>query len=279
VSATDGLEIIAHAFSIIVIPNPSPTSTILGPEDGKRVTSEGVLLEWEGKDDGEEPLYYDVYLGISRTDVAMLHRSVLWMEDIEDTSIQTGELERGKIYYWTVIPKDIYSPGICTNDIFSFSVNIPPSIQDFNVPVAYVREEFRLNLIGSDLNGDNVEFTLEEGPGGMEIFNEMITWTPGASQVGTHTVNVSLSDGYETIYEEFEVEVAEKDIIDTPDENGSSIVLIIIIIVVILILAGAGIGIFFYVKKKGEEEPTGGATDKNPSQDINPTEEENRSYD
>jgi len=274
VSATDGLETITQGFTITVIPNPSPTSTILGPDDGKRITSAGTLLEWEGTDDGEEQLRYDIYLGDSNTHVSMLETSVLWKEDVEETSIHTGEVEPGKTYYWTVIPKDVFSSGICTNDVFSFSVNIPPTIQDFTVPEAKVGVEFRLTLMGSDLNSDDLVFTIVEGPTGMEIFDGMITWTPSESQVGTHTVNVSLSDGYETIYEEFEVTVAEKEIIDEPDDKESPIVLIIIIIIVILILAGAGVGLFLYMKKKGEEEPT----EEIPSEDTGPPEEENQAY-
>ena len=149
-----------------------------------------------------------------------------------------------------MIPKDIFSSGICTNDVFSFIVNIPPSIQDFNIPEAKVGVEFRLNMMGSDLNGDDLEFAIVEGPAGLEIFNGMITWIPSESLLGTHTVNVSLSDGYETIYEEFEVEVTDKEIVSEPDDKGSPIVLIIIIIVVILIMAGAGVGLFLYMKKK-----------------------------
>jgi hypothetical protein len=214
----------------------------------------GATLSWEGLDDGEIPLKYDIYLGTSQTDVSMLNSNVLWMEDVEGTSISTGVVEQGKTYYWTVIPKDIYSSGMCTNGVFSFSVNVPPSIQEFSIPEAKIGIEFRLSLSGSDLNGDDLEFNLEEGPAGMDIFEGMISWIPSESQVGTHTVNVSLSDGFETIYKEFEVEVVEGQVISEPDEKGSPIFLIIMIILIVLIFVGAGIGFFLYLrKKKGTE--------------------------
>jgi hypothetical protein len=278
VSASDGEETITHGFTITVIPNPSPTSTILGPSEGKRITSEGVLLEWEGVDDGEETLKYDIFLGISHTDVSFLNVNVLWMEDVEETSIHTGELDPGKNYYWTVIPKDLFSSGTCSNGVFSFTINIPPSIQEFSIPEAKIGVEFRLTLRGSDLNGDDLEFDLEEAPSGMDIFNGMITWIPSESQVGKHTINVSLSDGYETVYIEFEATVAEKEIVDEPDDKGSPIVLIIIIVVVILILAGAGYGIFLSLKNKGKEGPTEESTDENHPEHTNPPEEEKKAY-
>jgi hypothetical protein len=278
VSATDGKDTIIHSFTITVIPNPSPTSTILGPINGKRITSAGILLEWEGDDDGGEPLEYDIYMGTSQTEVSMLERSALWMEDVEGNSIHTGEVERGKTYYWTVIPKDIYSCGSCTNNVFSFSVNIPPTIQEFNIPLAKIGIEFRLNLVGSDLNNDDLEFSLEFGPDGMDIFEGMISWIPAAGQVGAHTVNVSLSDGYETVYKEFVVTVAEEEIETEPEEKGSPIVLIIIIIIVILIIAVAGIGLFLYLKKKGEEEPSEDVADDNPPEDMVSNKEEKQAY-
>jgi hypothetical protein len=276
--ATDGKEIINHGFTITVIPNPSPTSTLLSPIVGKRITSMGILLEWGGEDDGEDPLKYDVYLDQSQTQVSMLDQSVLWMEDIEGTSIHTGEVEIGMTYYWTVIPKDNFSSGICTNDVFSFSVNIPPSIQEFSIAEAKIGVEFRLALSGSDLNGDELGFNLEEGPEGMDIFEGMVTWTPTENQVGTHTVNVSLSDGYEIIYEVFEVTVTEKEILSEPDEGGSPIALIIIIIIVILVLAGAGVELFLYMKKRGKEETRENTTNENPPEDTDPPEEGKQEY-
>ncbi|MCK5774031.1 MAG: FG-GAP repeat protein, partial [Thermoplasmata archaeon] len=275
ISATDGKEIITHEFTIMVIPNPNPTSIIIRPEDGSRITSEGILLEWEGEDDGEEPLKYDIYLGQSQTAISILDRNVLWIENIADTSIHTGVIEQGKTYYWTVIPRDIFSSGICTNDLFSFTVNTPPSIQELIVPEAKIGEEFRLDLMGSDQNSDGLEFTLEEGPTGMELFNGMITWMPTEGQAGKHAVNVSLSDGIESIYKEFEVEVTEKEIITEPGDKGSPIVPIIIVIVVILILVGAGIGVFLYLKNKGEPEPDDESVDSSyPRGNIHSDEEE-----
>lgn len=275
VSATDGEDSIFHAFTIQVIPNPSPTSTLLGPEDGSRITSKGILLEWEGNDDGEEPLRYTIYLGQSETEVSLNKQNVLWIEDIEGTSIQTGEVERGKTYYWTVIPIDLFSSGICSSDVFSFVVNIPPSLQEFNVQKAKVGTEFRLNLAGSDLNNDDLEFALEEGPDGMELVSGMISWTPAEGQKGTHTVNISLYDGYEYVYKEFNVEVEEEEIVTTPNENGFPIWIIILIILIILLLTGGGIGAFLFLKKRkmiseeeGDKEPPDNECPQAPADDI-----------
>ncbi len=187
-------------------------------------------------------------------------------------------MEQGVTYYWTVIPKDIFSTGSCCSEVFSFVVNTPPSFDDFTIPEAEIGIEFRLNLASSDHNGDDLEFVLEDRPTGMEIYDGVILWTPIESQVGTNAVNVSLTDGYETTYNEFEVEVAEKEIVSEPDDGGSPIVLIIIIILVVLLLAGAGIGAFLFLKKKGEEEPTEVINEESPPEDNGPSDEEKQAY-
>jgi len=270
VYATDGNVIITHEFTITVIPNPPPTSTIISPDDGARITSDGILLVWKGMDDGEEALKYDIYLGESYRDISIHDRSVLWLENIKETSVNTGRVEMGKTYYWTVIPKDIFSSGICINDIFSFTVNIPPSIKEFTIPVVNVGNEFRVNLMGLDLNSDDLEFSLEKGPNEMELSNRTVTWTPSEGQVGTHTVNLSVSDGYEIIYKEFEIVVSEKeippesegevtseDIPHGPKKEFSPLIVILIILVMILMLVGLG-SLFFIMNKKRigrSEEP------------------------
>jgi hypothetical protein len=273
--ATDGIVTISHGFTLTVIPNPSPISTLSEPENGKRITSYGIMLKWEGEDDGKEPLKYDIYLGLSETEVSLQRESTLWMVDFEEKKIHTGELETGKTYYWTVIPKDIYSSGACGNGVFFFYVNVPPSIQEISIPEATIGVEFRLSFAGSDLNNDDLEFHLQEGPSGMELLNGMITWTPLKSQIGTHIVNISLSDGYETIFKEFEVTVTEKEEVSEPDERGSPVVLIIVAIIVILVvLGGAGVGLFLFMKNKGEEELSKESSDENFLEDSVHKEEE-----
>jgi hypothetical protein len=107
----------------------------------------------------------------------------------------------------------------------------------------------------------------------------MIIWTPLESQVGTHSVNISLTDGYETVYTEFDVEVSDKEVIDDTDGKGSSTVLIaIIIVVVILILAGIVIGLFFYMNKKSEKESTENEIEDTSKENTGPTEEEKQLY-
>ena len=133
--------------------------------------------------------------------------------------------------------------------------------------------------MGSDLNSDDLKFAIEEGSAAMDIFNGMITCIPAESQVGTHTVIISLSDGHETIYKEFEVEVAEKEMISEPDDKGSPVVLMIIIIVVIIILVGAGVGIFLFMKNKGKAKPTEETTNEIPPEETGPPEEEKQAYD
>ncbi|MGA1873075.1 MAG: putative Ig domain-containing protein [Thermoplasmatota archaeon] len=269
VTATDGSETIYHSFTITVEPNPSPRSTLIGPPDGKRITSKGILLEWKGEDDGEEPLLYDVYLGTFESDVSVLNKIYLWREDLKVTSVHTGELEAGKTYFWTVVPKDGFSSGSCTSGVFGFTVNKPPRFEEFTVPGAHVGTEFRLMIEGSDGNNDDLEFILISGPEGMELLNGMMSWVPSADQIGPHLINVSLSDGYEEVYLKLTVEVLEEEVVQEEDEEGTSYLWLIILAILVLVIIVIGIGVFLFMRTRNEEDSnrSGGSGDEMDSDD------------
>jgi hypothetical protein len=255
ISATDGIETIYHAFTIRVIPNPSPISTILDPRDGKRVTSRGVLLEWEAEDDGEEPLKFDIYLCQSRADVLNRKSCALLMENFDGTSIHSGELEKGMTYYWTVIPKDCYGCGSCCSDVYCLMVNTPPTLDEFTVPLAREGEEFVLTLYGRDLDGDDIEFSIIDPPRGLDILNGIIIWTPLGNQTGTQTLNISLSDGYDTVYREVQVNVRETELVQSDDDKGgSSLAWVIIVIAVVVILMAGAAGLLLLLRRKQTSE-------------------------
>jgi hypothetical protein len=235
----------------------------LKPDDNGRITSQGITLEWEFEDDGYGLVVFDVYLGTSNTAVSLFQNEVLFEKDLTTHSIETGELERAQTYYWTVIPKDIFSTGYCKNDVYSFKVNTPPEFASVDDKTITPGKELSIIFESSDLDSDSLEFSLVEAPEGMELYSTMMTifWIPKTNQVGEHIVIIDAFDGLEHSNISFKITVEEA--ITEPedeDDGGISIVLLaVIILIVVLILIGAGIWITLYIKKKnesGSEETT-----------------------
>jgi hypothetical protein len=272
ITSSDGIESITHSFTIRVNPNPSPSTKLLKPDDIGKITSKGTTLEWEYEDDGYGLVLFDVYLGKSYTAVSMCQSETLLTKDITTTFIDTGELDKGTTYYWTVFPKDIFSTGYCKNDVYSFKVNTPPELVSIDDKTITPGRELTLTFESSDLDSDLLEFSLIEAPEGMELYSNMKTiyWTPTIHQVGDHVVVIDAFDGLEHSNISFKVTVEEAFLEPGEDEGGSSIVLIIIIIlVVVLIMIGAGIGVFLFLKKKKESGPEE-KTEGSPTQHENP---------
>jgi hypothetical protein len=263
ISATDGLETIVHGFSIRIIPNPQPASRLLKPDDIGRITSDGTILNWEYEDDGYGAVVFDVYLGTSNTAVSLFQNEALFEKDLTTTSIETGELEQGATYYWTVIPKDIFSTGYCRNDVFSFRVNTPPEFSTIDDRTIKPGIELSLNFDCLDAESETLEFSLLEAPEGMELYSNIMTiyWLPTIHQVGEHVVVIDAFDGLEHSNISFKITIEEELIEpDDEDDGGVSIALLVVIILfLVVIMIGTGIGIFLYLKRK--KEP--------PSEEIN----------
>jgi hypothetical protein len=274
VSATDGIETIVHGFSIKIIPNPSPASRLMKPDDLGKVTSEGIILEWEFDDDGYGPVVFDVYLGTSHTAVSMFQSETLFGKDLKTASVETGELEQGTTYYWTVVPKDIFSTGYCKNDVYSFRVNTPPEFSSIADRTITPGKELTLTFECSDLDSDSLEFTFLESPEGMELYSNMMTvyWSPTINQVGEHIMVIDAFDGLEHANISFTVTVEELTVEPEDEDGGSNVAFIVMIIVImILLLIGAGIGALLFFKSRGKdtsEEDDKGPPDKD--NDISP---------
>jgi len=81
--------------------------------------------------------------------------------------------------------------------------------------------EYVYNVLAVDADpGETLEFTIAEGPAMMAIdANGRVTWTPGVSDLGLHTVVVSATDALDvTAFQNFVIEV--RDPVVVPDLEG-----------------------------------------------------------
>ena len=261
-NASDGNVTIFHTFTLKVIPNPTPTSDLVFPEDSELVNAYGIVVKWEGDDDSEN-IIYNLYLGKDPDDVSNMVESTLEAKEVTQTSYRLSGLDQGEVYYWTVIPSDIYSTGICSDGVQSFTVNTIPKLDILHQWV-YVGEEFRLQLEGTDpevvTESGELLIGLIKGPEGMEFdpSTNTLKWTPTSDQVGNHTVVVFADDGLNPDDEiTFNINVKEN---PSGDEGGDPSLLIVGIAAgSIIVIAVVILGILFLLLRKKKEGSQSGA--------------------
>jgi hypothetical protein len=251
VKVSDGELFSVHEFMVNVIPTRSPIAQLLSPVIGTRTLSGYSLLEWSGSDPENEPLTYTLYLADSNAYLSARRVEDIKAERIQDDHINLTGLIQGKTYYWSVVPDDGCTQGTCSNGIFNFRVNSRPALIDVKDQTIEVDMMFRSKLSGSDDDQDDaVRYELVDGPSGLTVKAEtgMIEWTPGSDQVGTHTVTIRATDGYEWTKIDFEIKVVEK--------SGPNLGLILGALIVILIIVIIALVLFIVVfrKRPSEEE-------------------------
>lgn len=215
---TDGSATIEHLYTINVledIANLPPKAELKSPEKGEEVKVLNPTLQWKVEDLNGDNVTSTVFLSKDLAMVNSLDASALIAEDLLKTQLTAPyTLEKGLKYYWTVIPHDGFQAGTCTSGIWNFTIsaeailNSPPEFLS-NPPLeAGVGVEWTYMPIVSDADPDDVvTITFEEGPGGMSFTEGTLVWKPLSSQVGTHNVWISASDGKVVINQEFEVKV------------------------------------------------------------------------
>jgi len=100
--------------------------------------------------------------------------------------------------------------GGCLNleGIFPF-LNKAPIIISEPIITALEDQQYSYQLEANDPDGDNLIYLLVLSPNGMNINNEngLMIWTPTNDQVGIHQVKVEISDGKQSVTQDFEIEV------------------------------------------------------------------------
>ena len=97
--------------------------TLKSPLNGSMVGVTNPQLQWSAASVGTGGLFFDVFLG---EDPALVGASDTYVK-VAHNIIQTSffppiPLERGKTYYWAVIPNDGINTGICMNGVWNFKV-------------------------------------------------------------------------------------------------------------------------------------------------------------
>ncbi|MCK5414621.1 MAG: hypothetical protein KAJ35_04500, partial [Thermoplasmata archaeon] len=120
-------------------------------------------------------------------------------EWVEDHSIEVGV-------------SDGEDASVVNIDVTLVNVNDPPAVDSLPPDRAYVETEYVYDLEVTDVDPDDIiTFSLASGPSGALVDEwGRLTWTPEEADVGTVTVNVSVSDGTVMVHHEWEVEVRLK---------------------------------------------------------------------
>ncbi len=253
VSVFDGHVLNNRTFTITVLPTEPPLVELVGPASGMRTSSARTILTWSGSDPEDEPITYDIYVHQTEIYVIVLREEALYISDHTDENITLTGLDPGKTYFWTVIPNDGCSDGLCTSGVMSFRVNYKPTFKTIEDQKISAGTNFKFKISCTDQDTEdipNLRYSLMDAPEGMTISEEtgMIRWTPEDNQVMLHTVTVEVSDGIETNTATFDIEVGKA-------ESSSSSSLFLIIIIVVIVVISLALGIFFFmIKKKQMDE-------------------------
>lgn len=89
-------------------------------------------------------------------------------------------------------------------------VDLPPVISSAPATSAQVGRNYTYTVVASDPESQPLVYSLTRIPVGMTINAAgLVSWTPASNQVGVHPVTVSVSDGRNTVVQNFSVEVSE----------------------------------------------------------------------
>lgn len=88
------------------------------------------------------------------------------------------------------------------------NTNRPPEWQSSSLPAAKEGSSYSAELAASDADGDNLSFTLKQGPAGLSISGDgKLSWKPGFDAAGEHPVVISVSDGGRSAEQSFTLAV------------------------------------------------------------------------
>lgn len=86
--------------------------------------------------------------------------------------------------------------------------NYPPVVTSQSSPSVVIEQGYSYQLKVSDPDGDNLTIDLSKAPIGMQIDTQnRVTWTPTQTQVGSHPVEITISDGTYTVKQSFTITV------------------------------------------------------------------------
>lgn len=146
-----------YNFSVSKPTVPKPPIPI-NPKDNSEVNPGTVLLKWsESTDEDGDKILYDILLGSTPSELSVIKTNV------QETSLELNNIQRGQKYYWKVIAKDQDGNKI-ESELSSFSTKllsdltiISPKNMPSNIPVKNIKFEWL------DEKSDGVTYTLRLG--------------------------------------------------------------------------------------------------------------------
>jgi hypothetical protein len=117
---------ISNNYQIRIKLNNPPETSLISPRNRSIINTSSPEFVWKYSDlDNDTELYYDIYLSSELDEVIKLSKSAHIVTIFQKTSY-TPEvpLSDSKTYYWTVIPDDNITRGICKSIVWQFKINI-----------------------------------------------------------------------------------------------------------------------------------------------------------
>jgi hypothetical protein len=180
-----------------------------------------------------------------------IHTNAVWLNIGSDSGILSGTPTNDDIGDFFVNISVSDGKGGIDWSNFTITVENSNDMPEWTVIIEDIKIEgketisIEVNVTDDDL-GDEIVYTISTDPSStltIGPYTGIITWDEGIS--GTYLVNVSASDGTDTIYQEFSVEF--------PSENDSEGIPLIPIILAAVILLLILVLFFFLVKRKKDE--------------------------
>jgi hypothetical protein len=116
---------ISDNYQIKLKLNHPPESILHSPENFSIIYTLTPELTWSSFDpDNDENIFYDIYLSSDREHVLTLNESALIKANHTDTRYEIEMPLNDRVtYYWTVVPHDKISSGVCTSGVWEFLLN------------------------------------------------------------------------------------------------------------------------------------------------------------
>lgn len=179
------------------VENSAPKIQSLAP--GSTVAGAVFAYDAQAVDAGEAPLLWTLLESPTGASVDAWTGQLRWTP----THAQLG------VQDFVLSVQDTF--GARDEQSFSVSVacfNMQPQIVSIPSTIARTGEDYRYAVEATDAESDPLTWTLVEAPDGMKIdASGVISWVPSAEQIGTNSVEISVTDGISTQLQAFEIEV------------------------------------------------------------------------
>ena len=130
-------------------------------------------------------------------------------------SSPTGMLLTGQDLVWTptfsqagdhAVVLEVSDGEASSQQSFTITVantNQPPEVTSEPATLTDEAATYTYELLATDADGQALQYTLLEGPAGMTLTDNVLSWSPSYEQAGEYTVRIGISDGETTVEQSF----------------------------------------------------------------------------